>query len=476
LLLSSELAYSEFRFCLRLLESSLARTRRDAAAGRWAQAESGWSLESRSFINLETALVKCDDMRTGRSWLMAGLLACVVLAIFLRAGTALSTAWLNLANRDAAGISVAQDSVFGAPCGAAQTGLTQAQSWIEQALRLRPQDGHAARTAGQIEWLRGDCAGALQTWRAGLAEPAPAQEWLSFDLARALYQTGDLPRAAAVFRDLDAGHYVRRAADFQLQQGEIDTAQDLYEFALAIRPSAAGADALSEIYARQGQAARALGVWQRIAGNTADREALHWIAVGEIARRQDKLPEARQAFQTGLTFANDPYDLYLRLGSLLLQMEEWADASAAYGQAAAWEPRASSAPYRQAALAELRLGHYAAAMAWYDRANAAIPTGDPWPNIEAGRAALEHNDVAEAERRYRSALDQSPNHAAALYYLAQLLHLGGRTTEAIQHMELVNDHDFRCEGTKLLVGWYLEAGDRMRSQAADAQLARECQP
>jgi hypothetical protein len=33
--------YSEFHFSLRLLESSLARTRRDAAAGRLAQAESG---------------------------------------------------------------------------------------------------------------------------------------------------------------------------------------------------------------------------------------------------------------------------------------------------------------------------------------------------------------------------------------------------------------------------------------------------
>ncbi len=115
-------------------------------------------------------------------------------------------------------------------------------------------------------------------------------------------------------------------------------------------------------------------------------------------------------------------------------------------------------------------------MEWYDRANAAIPTGDPWPNIEAGRAALEHNDVTEAERRYRRALIQSPNHAAALYYLAQLLYQGGRMTEAIPLMELVNDHDFRCEGLAQLVGWYLEAGNLMRSQAADAQQARECQP
>ena len=408
--------------------------------------------------------------------MIAGLLACVSMAVFLRASTALPMVRLNLANRDAAGIILAHDSVFGAPCGIAQSDLNQAQSWIEQALRLQPQDSHATRTAGQIEWLRGDCAGAVQTWRAGLTEPAQSQEWIRFDLARAYYQTGDLPGAAAAFRDLDAAHYIRRAADLQLQQGEIDKAQDLYEFALAIRPSAADADALSETYTRQGQAAKSLEVWQRLAGSTADHEALHWTAVGEIARRQDKLPEARQAFQTGLTLTDEPYDLYLRLGKLLLQMEEWAEAAAAYGQAAAWEPRASSAPYRQAALAELKLGHYAAAMEWYDRANAAIPTGDPWPNIEAGRAALEHNDVAEAERRYRRALDQSPNHAAALYYLAQLLYRGGRMTEAIQYMELVNDHDYRCEGLTLLVDWYLEAGNLMRSQAADAQQARECQP
>ena len=133
-------------------------------------------------------------------------------------------------------------------------------------------------------------------------------------------------------------------------------------------------------------------------------------------------------------------------------------------------------PYRQAARAELRLGNYAAAMDWYDRANAAIPMGDPWPNIEAGNAALEHKDIAEAERRYRAALVQSPNHAGALSYLAVLLYQQGRTVEVINYMELVNDHAFRCGGLKLLRNWYEKDNLMVQARRAEQQYFQECAP
>ena len=60
---------------------------------------------------------------------------------------------------------------------------------------------------------------------AALTNTTKAQQWIRFDLARTLYQTGDLPHSADYFKELNAVDHIRRIANIQLQQGEIAKAQ-----------------------------------------------------------------------------------------------------------------------------------------------------------------------------------------------------------------------------------------------------------
>ncbi len=272
--------------------------------------------------------------------------------------------------------------------------LVVAPSWrwtcpgatLETPVGLMPEpiDDRKAATylaAGRSEALHGHCADAVSFWEQAVTVASTRSRLAHFELARGLVGLGLHAAAAGHFQEAGAAEYLNRLA--QLQTDHPTEARELSELAYEVQPDLESAMNLASAYAKEGQIDRAVDVWQHLVATTPDDQTDHWLATAELMVLRQDLVGARAALEKALSITDDPYTVRLRLGRDLMQQGDWLASIEVYEAAAALKPASSSEPYSQAGLASARLGRYAEAMAWFDRAALQVP-GDPWPMITAG--------------------------------------------------------------------------------------------
>jgi tetratricopeptide (TPR) repeat protein len=336
-----------------------------------------------------------------------------------------------------------------------------------RATQLDPNHGRTWLALARTQWLSGQCEAALASWQT--AERAPG---ILFELGRALDTLGRRADALAPLQSAESARYLVSLADYDSMQGNRAAARDLYALALDVEPNPEAADGLANYYVEQGQTESAVAVWLLVADGLGAESELHWLALGEAAKLQKDWPSARAALERAAQLAPEPYNVYLRLGRLLLAAQDWAGVIETSEKAVMLQPTASSEPYTLAARAEMEQGDYNAAVQWCDRGRAAIPT-DAWPDYVAGQAAERFGYDAQAEQRYLAALKKDPNHFSAILQLGLLKYRQGQVGPAVAYMEKIAPTG-NCGVLTYLTQWYSELGDASKAQSYAAQRLARC--
>jgi len=421
--------------------------------------------------------IPLKGLHRARTWVAVLVVVYIVAALHL--STLAGTLLLNLACREIVRSYLRTDDVMAPACVRDRYSIDSAAAYAVQSTRLLPGNHRAWLSLGRVRWLQGECQTALTTWRTSLDRFPHQSLWPRFELARSLYVLGERDKAVSLFKEVEAVGYLYGLARIRDQVGDPETARQLYELALDVEPLPGVADVLAARYAQQGEPELAAQVWQRVIAATMVDQPVHWLAMGQLAALKDDWLAARQAYEHAAAAPDHlcdvylRYDLHLRLGRVLVKMEDLPDALEVYHNAIALRPRGSVEPYIAMGDIELRQGNYQAAVDWYDRAIAAFP-GDPWPDIAAGDAAIEFDDPAEAERRYQTALALSPDHFLALVRMAWLRYRQGKRSEAIVYLERADPTSRNCGVLNWLEEWYRETGDMERAHQSAAKYANHC--
>jgi len=401
----------------------------------------------------------------------------VAALILMSAALALSTLSLwsaflvNVSNVKLALVYTGVEVWPGPACGSLAD-LSAMTARAEQAARLNPQSGRAWLALARTQWLNGQCEQALASWQKAGKLAWGSEATAPFELGRALYAQGWRAESLAPLQSARAAPYLVFLAGHDWTWGNKAAARDLYELALDVEPLLEAADGLANYYVELGQTESAVTVWLKVADGLDSDNELHWLALGEAAKLRKDWPSARAALERAAQLAPEPYDVYLRLGRLLLAAKDWAGVIETSEKAVRLRPAASSEPYTLAARAEMERGNYDAAVRWCERGLAAIPT-DAWLDYVAGQAAERFGYEAQAEQRYLAALKKSPNHFSANLQLGLLKYRQGRTRQAVAYMERIAPSG-NCGVLAYLVQWYGELGDTSRAQLYAAQRAAHC--
>lgn len=252
-------------------------------------------------------------------------------------------------------------------------------------------------------------------------------------------------RPAAPARD--AGHpgaLTAQADDFYFQftRGDNESAIELYERVLALRPDdphalAGLANALVQRAVR----------WPDLPGQppvqfTRLGDAL---AYGHLQREpaSRQLRRARLMAERGAALAPASSAAYKAVGFVASAQSRFQDALAAYERSAALDPNAWGTLINIADVLEIT-GRGQEALPYFERAHAAMERGyannpvqiRPWHAPLGALIAERHasrGDSSAAEAWYRRVLGHSPLHPASTRGLAQLMRAGGDEAEA-QHL------------------------------------------
>jgi len=269
--------------------------------------------------------------------------------------------------------------------------------------------GQAATLLGDIYARRGLHGEALERYR----------EARTLDAANAVAALGEVKSLLAMHRAAEA---------LPLAEALVAKAPEDVEILVAT----------AKARAATGDAAGALTALQQAQTRAPARADLHKLQ-GDIALKVGERQGARSAYRSALDLDAGFVQVWLDLGRLHEQDEEWADAQRAYEAALEALPTFHEAAL---ALADLlrRIGSVRAAVVRL----AEMLEQDPY-DMEAlmllGRALLDDKRDAEALEAFRRALKFDPQHTGALFYLGATLARLQRYGEAVDAWERVTRID-----------------------------------
>ncbi len=187
--------------------------------------------------------------------------------------------------------------------------------------------------------------------------------------------------------------------------------------------------------------------------NPRDSEA--WLAQGDIYRVKQNPGKAASAYQKAIDTASSPTDdLYVKLGTALLQNGDPEKAVTMYNKALSINPKNQDAllaleqvwnkeivlnPRNMSAHLNLgavyqQLGNYDDAFAQYQVADRLTPN-NPLVKLDLGSLYQAKGQLNQALSMYNAVLQQDPNNTQAMLYKADILEQQGNHQEAAQLLQ-----------------------------------------
>jgi cellulose synthase operon protein C len=255
----------------------------------------------------------------------------------------------------------------------------QSKAWLDKALALAPRDTDTLRAVARWHYATGQHDEAEARWKAAL----------KID-----------PRNTGVIVDL---------ADFEFNvRLDVDAAAKLYDEALQVNPSLAGARyALGNMELRRNQLEAALRHLQE-AARLSPGNALPWVSIAQVHRQRGDRERALEAYGSALKAQASYYPARLERGQLLLARDP-AKALADFEAAARAQPRATEARVGAGMAQQLlkkpdaALAHYQAAIA-IDPQNALALNNAAW--LASDRKDMLDRALGWAEQATRLAPEQ----------------------------------------------------------------------
>jgi tetratricopeptide (TPR) repeat protein/predicted Ser/Thr protein kinase len=258
----------------------------------------------------------------------------------------------------------------------------------QRAAALPPQGAIDHFLIGEEGYRRGDWEGALAAFNRALAEQ-PAHFWAQLALAVCQLRLQRCEAARAGFtaclaqRELVWAYLFRSLANEQL--GAVAEAEDDFQRALSLRP---------------------------------DEDARYALLLmrGTLRCRQKDWERAEADFQAALAARPDQYNAHVNLAHVYLARKELTRADEQMEQALRWQPPPSVVfgYHLERGQGRCERGDYAAALGAFDAARSLFPE-HPLPERLRGRAFLELQRYAEAERSYSAYLRKGGEGAADVF-------------------------------------------------------------
>lgn len=197
--------------------------------------------------------------------------------------------------------------------------------------------------------------------------------------------------------------------------------------AVLLHPASSEAQCLrGEIYAARRQADPARKAFERCT-ELSPANAIAWDRLGQLRRDSGDLDGAESAWRKALSLAPERWEANLNLGILLSsrgrfdEAERWLRRAAAQGENDPGEGR--SRPHLALAYLHLRKGNGELALAEAERAEAHYPNSQS--AFFSGSALVQLRRFADAEPKFRLALNREPEHVQALHELGRCLEVRG---------------------------------------------------
>jgi protein O-GlcNAc transferase len=156
----------------------------------------------------------------------------------------------------------------------------------------------------------------------------------------------------------------------------------------------------------------------------ADPVLLQYMQQGFDKRRQGRHEEALQDYQRAAALPGAPAAVFFNIGNVLLDLGQWAQAHAAFGQALAMAPDFLAATM-QAARCLVKLGNFDAARSHFEQVLSSDPHNfSAW--LECGHVCRQQGLTAQMLACYRQAAVCEPQRWEALLALARSLEESGQ--------------------------------------------------
>jgi tetratricopeptide (TPR) repeat protein len=322
------------------------------------------------------------------------------------------------------------------------------------ALEIRDESQWTIINAARQAYYSGDCESAAAYWKL-------AAEKDSLDSADALllFLSAGLDRELlpAEYSTSELAEYLGGLGLVSEKQHAQDQAQYWFNAAFELHPSRS---IVSRLTPYQDTPIEEANLWRKLAETLPESDPSRWWALGREAELKEEWAVALQAYNSGASSADDPFDYLMKQGQVLMRLERLEEAESVFRVAVSLKPMRSQ-PYFQLGNLFSRKGDYETAKIWHELALDLAPDNFS-QNYALGTTYYYLEDYDQAEERLRRALEISSRDSTALYFLAQTFYQTGREGEAQELLEqAINlDEAKRWNWLVILGDWRAGANDR----------------
>jgi tetratricopeptide (TPR) repeat protein len=357
----------------------------------------------------------------------------------------------------------------------ARSRMTQAETALNEALKIDPKAGAPLSAMGELLYGEGRYTDALARFETGIqADPdgvtakiGAAKTKIALErLQEAKEQLKKLRDARP--RDFDATYWLGRA---EQALGDRPAAESSFTEGIRLggqKPETALAYvALAELLTSEGHAVEAQAKLDE-AKKSLPATASTYRALGDVDLSSGRYDSAKEMFESALELAPDDLTARYKLGVTLRRMNRFADAESEFEKVAAEDRDFPGLALERGLLYEAS-NRTREALEYYQQALARAPD-DPDMMLRVGSAEVASGQASQAEEILRKVIAKRPNSAEVNHYLGRALMLKGNLAEALRDLKRAVELDPNRAEYHLYLGW--AANDAGQPLVAQEELTR----
>jgi tetratricopeptide (TPR) repeat protein len=326
-----------------------------------------------------------------------------------------------------------------------------AENKIEEAIALAQaaiQEYSNNANAYRLQGIVNDRAGNLEQaiggyWKAIELEPNSLVS-VYLNLGKALTERERWADALQIYQQAatiypDAAEVYRRLGLLYSKQGDKESALANYQKSLELDPEQTTKIqyALGQLYRDKGQPEAAIALYQTLLDREPDKAQIHRLLAVACEEAGDR-ERASSLYRRSIELEPDgAVWVYLNLGQILIQQENWDEAIRLYQTAVEVYPNHLEV-CRSLAIAQRQQGNTEEAIAGYRLTLELEPQQDSWVYMTLGQILREEERWSEAAIVYQQAIEHHPTYAEGWQMLADTqLQLGDQESATTHYQQAI---------------------------------------
>lgn len=278
--------------------------------------------------------------------------------------------------------------------------------------KITRQSGSNWVMLGRLQWLSGDCQGAVQSWEyARNIDPTHA-------IARIYYAVTGYPSLLVAVNDNivsknEAGAFAKNLGIQIDETGNVANAKRWYEQAVLLKRDEAVVEKLSYIFVSEGKPEEAAVLWMQLSTDFSNTDALHWWALGRFYELNSEWELGTKAYLQASELVDiAEKEKYLVRAAHVAQYVDMTKSRYIYTNILTINPNSLWAMLGMGHT-ERNLGHSDEALNWYLQAESEFPN-DINPKFHLGTFYESRKQPEIACTYFEEALSLNNNHTPSL--------------------------------------------------------------